>query len=110
MGISKTEHYSNKHNEIAVLLKAVAHPARVAILEHILKVNACICNDIVNELPLAQPTISQHLKELKNAGIIIGSVEGNSICYCVNEKAIAKLLKLFEGYSGKIEKNKNKCC
>jgi len=108
MGVSKTENFTDKHNEMAILLKAIAHPARVAILEHILKVNACICNDIVNELPLAQPTISQHLKELKSAGIIKGSVEGSSICYCVNEKAIHKLLKLFEKYSGKLEKNK--CC
>ena len=86
MGISKTEHFTDKQNELASLLKALAHPARIAILEHIIKVNACICNDIVNELPLAQPTISQHLKELKNAGIIKGNIEGNAICYCIDEK------------------------
>ena len=84
MGLSKTEYFTDKQNEIAELFKAVGHPARVAILQHILKTRGCICNDIVNELPLAQPTVSQHLKELKNAGIIKGTISGKSICYCLN--------------------------
>jgi DNA-binding transcriptional ArsR family regulator len=69
MGASKTEHFSDEQNTIAIIAKALGHPARIAIVEHLLKVNACICGDIVNELPLAQPTVSQHLKELKNAKI-----------------------------------------
>ena len=70
MGASKTDFFTDSQNELAILTKALGHPARIAIIEHILKVNSCICGDIVNELPLAQPTISQHLKELKNANII----------------------------------------
>ena len=83
MGASKTEHFTAEQNQLATLAKALGHPARVAILEYLLKVNKCICGDIVNELPLAQPTVSQHLKELKLAGLIKGNVEGNSICYCI---------------------------
>ena len=69
MGVSKTEHFTEEHNTIASLAKAIGHPARVAIITYLLKVDTCICGDIVNELPLAQPTVSQHLKELKNAGL-----------------------------------------
>ena len=95
MGLTKTDLFTENQNEIAMLAKAIAHPARVAIIEYLLKVNACICNDIVNELPLAQPTISQHLKELKNAGIIKGNIEGNAICYCINEQVFGKIQGLF---------------
>jgi DNA-binding transcriptional ArsR family regulator len=91
MGATKTDHFTEKQNEIARLAKALGHPARVAIVEHLVKVNACICGDIVNELPLAQPTVSQHLKELKNAGIIKGEIEGNAICYCIDEQVIKKM-------------------
>ena len=76
MGTTKTEHFTDKQNAIATLAKALGHPARVAIIEYLMKVDTCICGDIVNELPLAQPTVSQHLKELKNAGLIKGSIEG----------------------------------
>ena len=110
MGASKTDFYTNKQNELAVLAKAMGHPARIAILDHLLKVDTCICGDIVNELSLAQPTISQHLKELKNAGLIKGDVTGNSICYCINEKAFGTLLKFFTNISNKIEKKLSKCC
>ncbi len=86
MGATKTDHFTDKQNGIAILTKALGHPARIAIIEYLLKVDACICGDIVNELPLAQPTVSQHLKELKNAGLIKGEIEGNSICYCLDKK------------------------
>lgn len=109
MGASKTEHFTAKQNEIAAIAKAIGHPARVAILEYLVKVNACICGDIVNELPLAQPTVSQHLKELKNAGLIKGNIEGNAICYCIDEKAIEKLQKYFDNISARLLK-KNSCC
>lgn len=85
MGITKTDMFNEQQNKFASQLKALAHPARIAILQYIIKQNACICNDLVNELGLAQATISQHLKELKNIGIIKGSIEGTSICYCINE-------------------------
>lgn len=110
MGASKTEHFTNKQNSMAVLAKALGHPARIAILEYLLKVDACICGDIVNELPLAQPTVSQHLKELKNAGLIKGSIEGNAICYCLDEKAFSMLSSYFEGFTQKLKDKKNNCC
>ncbi|HTH83584.1 MAG TPA: metalloregulator ArsR/SmtB family transcription factor [Mucilaginibacter sp.] len=87
MGATKTEIFSKQQNELALLLKAMAHPARIAILQHIMAANSCICGDLVDELGLAQATISQHLKELKNAGIIQGSIEGVKVCYCIDAKA-----------------------
>src|SRR5690606_13315292 len=110
MGASKTEHFTNKQNTIATLTKAFGHPARVAIMEYLMKVDTCICGDIVNELPLAQPTVSQHLKELKNAGLIKGNIEGNAICYCIDEKTIEKLQDYFANISLKLTTRKNKCC
>ena len=110
MGATKTEHFTDRQNDIATLAKALGHPARVAIIEYLMKVNKCICGDIVNELPLAQPTVSQHLKELKNAGLIKGTIEGNSICYCVDEKALKKLENYFSKASDQLVKNKNNCC
>jgi predicted transcriptional regulator len=86
MGTTKTDLFTKKQNEIATMAKAIAHPARIAIIQELLKANACICGDLVEELGLAQSTISQHLKELKNAGLIQGTVEGTSICYCINPK------------------------
>ena len=84
MGITKTEMFTAEQNQLAQLLKAMAHPARIAILQRIMISNTCICGDLVEELGLAQATISQHLKELKNAGIIQGTIEGVSVCYCIN--------------------------
>ena len=84
MGLTKTEIFTEEQNRLAVMLKAMAHPARIAILQQIIKANACICGDLVEELGLAQATISQHLKELKTAGIIQGTIEGVSVCYCIN--------------------------
>ena len=84
MGLTKTEIFSKEQNQLAMLLKAMAHPARIAILQRILISDTCICGDLVEELGLAQPTISQHLKELKNAGIIQGTIEGVSVCYCID--------------------------
>lgn len=107
MGASKSESFSDIQNELGMLFKALAHPARVAIIEYLLSVDTCICSDIVNVLPLAQPTVSQHLKELKNAGIIKGSVEGTSICYCIDTDVLQK----FENYFSNITTTlKNKCC
>jgi DNA-binding transcriptional ArsR family regulator len=110
MGATKTDHFTDKQNAIATLAKALGHPARVAIMDYLLKVDACICGDIVNELPLAQPTVSQHLKELKNAGFIKGDIEGNTICYCIDEKAFDKLQSYFANITTKLEKKKKDCC
>jgi len=110
MGATKTEHFTDKQNTIATLAKALGHPARIAIVEYLINVDTCICGDIVNELPLAQPTVSQHLKELKNAGLIKGEIEGNTICYCIDEKAIEKLQIYFANISTKLTKKKENCC
>lgn len=86
MGISKTEEFTIKDNRIARYAKALSHPARIAILKLLLKKQACMCSAIVDELPLSQSTVSQHLKELKNAGLIKGEIEGPRMCYCIDEE------------------------
>ena len=110
MGITKTEIFSTEQNQLAVMLKALAHPARLAILQRIIASNTCICGDLVSELSLAQATISQHLKELKNAGLIKGSIEGTSICYCIDAEAWAllkgSLNNLFDSY----QELRQDCC
>ena len=100
MGLTKTEIFTAEQNRLAIMLKALAHPARIAIVQQIIKANACICGDLVDDLGLAQATISQHLKELKNAGLIQGTIEGVSICYCIEPNAWKLLqseLNLFMG-------------
>ena len=109
MGLTRTEIFSEEQNRLAVLLKALAHPARIAILEHIIKANTCICGDLVDELGLAQATISQHLKELKNAGLIQGTIEGVSVCYCIDPKAWAILHKELNGFFNKYTPPRS-CC
>jgi ArsR family transcriptional regulator, arsenate/arsenite/antimonite-responsive transcriptional repressor len=108
MGATKTDSFSKQQNKIAIIAKAIGHPARVAIIEYLIKADSCICSDIVNELPLAQPTVSQHLKELKNAGIIKGNIEGTSICYCINEESLNILNGFFKNISTRLEQKK--CC
>lgn len=108
MGASKTDHFTEEQKQIAIVAKALGHPARIAIIEYLLKVNVCICNDIVDELPLAQSTISQHLKELKKAGLIKGEIEGNSICYCINEKTFNVLKEYFSKIVSTV--TNQKCC
>lgn len=109
MGITKTEIFTEKQNKLASMHKALAHPARIAILEHLINSKSCICGDLVEELGLAQATISQHLKELKTAGIIKGTVEGASVCYCIDEKVWKQykdiMQKFFVSYEAK-----NNCC
>jgi ArsR family transcriptional regulator len=95
MGVTKTDHFTDQQNKMAIITKALGHPARIAIIEYLLKVNTCICGDIVNELPLAQATVSQHLKELKNAGLIKGNIEGTAICYCIDENTFGILKDYF---------------
>lgn len=110
MGASKTKDFTEKQIAIARFAKALGHPARVAIVEYLLRTEGCICGDIVAELPLAQPTVSQHLRELKNAGIIQGSVDGNAICYCVDEKAIARFRDYCKNITERLGKKRNNCC
>ncbi len=108
MGITKTEKFTTTQNELAILAKAMGHPARIAIIEYLLKTDTCICGDIVNELPLAQPTVSQHLKELKNAGLIKGNIEGTSICYCINEVGFNRLKSFFQNINEYL--SNKECC
>ena len=110
MGATKTEEFTIKDNKIAKYAKALAHPARVAILQLLIKKQACICGDIVDELPLSQSTVSQHLKELKEAGLIKGDVEGVKICYCIDEKEWETARSYLDTLFGSYTANKAKCC
>lgn len=106
MGSSKTAMFNNKQNELAQIAKVLGHPARIAILEHISKINACICTDLVDEIGLAQATISQHLKELKNIGLITGNISGKKVCYCIDSKRWNKMQESLNSFFNKI----NSCC
>lgn len=109
MGLTKTEIFSDKQNKLAQMMKALGHPARIAIIQHLIKSQACICGDLVDELGLAQATISQHLKELKNVGIIKGTVEGTSVCYCIDNKVWNQYRTAFESFFVSYV-NKDDCC
>ena len=93
MGLTKSAHFTAQQNRRAAFFKALAHPARIAIIEVLIRRQSCICNDLVEELPLSQSTVSQHLRELKEQGIIKGDIEGTSICYCIDEKVWAEIQK-----------------
>ncbi|HSZ25184.1 MAG TPA: metalloregulator ArsR/SmtB family transcription factor [Cytophagaceae bacterium] len=110
MGTSKTEEFTVKDNKLAKYAKVFSHPARVAILRLLIQKQSCICGDIVEEIPLSQSTISQHLKEMKEAGLIKGDIEGTKVCYCIDDKewtnAQKYLFELFDSYT----KTEGKCC
>jgi DNA-binding transcriptional ArsR family regulator len=103
MGLTKTEEFTKTQNELASLTKALGHPARIAIIQFLIKQKSCVCGDIVEKLPLSQSTVSQHLKELKKVGLIKGDIDGQTVCYCIDEKVWSKAKKavgeLFESYS-----------
>lgn len=109
MGITKAELFSEKKNRLANMFKVLSHPARIAILQYIINQKACICNDLVEELGLAQATISQHLKELKNSGIIKGNIEGKSVCYCIDEVVWNEFAQEFGMFFSQTIQN-NECC
>ncbi len=108
MGATKTYGFIKKDITLAKYAKALAHPARLSILQLLISKQTCICGDIVDELPLSQSTVSQHLKELKDAGLIKGEIEGARVCYCINDKewkaAQESLNAVFDSYKG------NNCC
>ena len=108
MGLSKTELFTEEQNKLAAMAKAIAHPARIAILQHLVETDACVCGDIVQQTGLAQATTSQHLKELKNAGVIQGTVEGTSVCYCINPKVWNEYRDFFSTFFKKMKEPK--CC
>jgi DNA-binding transcriptional ArsR family regulator len=109
MGVTQSQKFNTKENKLANYAKALAHPARIAILQFLINQKTCFCGDIVEHLPLSQSTVSQHLKELKDAGLIKGEIDGVRTCYCINEKewrlAQKQLNNLFDSYAGY-----NECC
>lgn len=109
MGLTKSDIFTDKQNKLAQMMKALAHPARIAIIQHLIKAQACINGDLVNELGLAQATISQHLKELKNAGLIQGTIEGTSVCYCIDPKVWKQYKTAFETFFVSYD-NGSSCC
>jgi len=110
MGVTKTELFTNTQNQLANWAKVLGHPARIAILQYLLKQNSCVCGSLVDELGLAQATISQHLRELKEAGFITGTVEGTSVCYCIEPKAWAKAKTAFNTLFDKYKPIDSSCC
>lgn len=111
MAIHKKEEFTQKEQDLAAFAKALAHPARIAILKILANSNECICGQIVDVLPLAQSTVSQHLKELKNAGLIDGTVDGPRSCYCINWKAFDKFMDEFSFLFNKLKvQNEKACC
>ena len=110
MAVHKKEAFSQKEQDLAEFAKALAHPARIAILKVLAQHNECICGEIVEILPLAQSTVSQHLKELKNAGLITGTVDGPRSCYCINWKAFEQFNNEINSLFEKLKEVNTKCC
>ncbi|UAB80593.1 winged helix-turn-helix transcriptional regulator [Marixanthomonas sp. SCSIO 43207] len=98
MGITKSEIFTVQQNQLAQFAKAFSHPARVAILQYLFKTESCVCGSLVDEIGLAQATISQHLKELKNLGLIQGTVEGTSVCYCINAEVWDEMKQVLSSF------------
>jgi DNA-binding transcriptional ArsR family regulator len=111
MAYSKKSEFESDEIKASEIAKALSHPARVAIIKFLVKQKSCICNDIVEHLPLSQSTVSQHLKELKNAGLITGEIDGPRVCYCIDKDNWKKAKEIFgELFNMKFEAMKNKCC
>jgi ArsR family transcriptional regulator len=110
MGVTKSEKFTEEQNQIARMTKAIGHPARIAIIQYLFSIDSCVCGDIVNEIGLAQPTISQHLKELKSVGLIKGSVEGTSVCYCIDYQNWSLMKNLLSPILNLDAAALNKCC
>lgn len=109
MGLTKSEIFTPQQNTIAKVAKVLGHPARIAILQYLFKINACVCGDLVEAIGLAQPTISQHLKELKNLELIKGNIEGTSVCYCINQEKWSEIKILLNNFLN-LDSSPNKCC
>jgi DNA-binding transcriptional ArsR family regulator len=110
MGITKSTIYTDEQNQVAAYAKVLGHPARIAIIQELVERKSCVCGELVTEIGLAQATVSQHLKELKQAGIIHGEVEGTSVCYCIDSKKWNELKTIFSSLFGSLKKGKFKCC
>ena len=109
MGLTKSEIFTSEQNQISAIAKVLGHPARIAILQFLFSKSSCICGDLVSEIGLAQPTISQHLKELKNLGIIQGEIEGTKVCYCIDSRRWKEIQELFIEFLDS-PLVKNDCC
>lgn len=110
MGVTKKDLFSKEQNELAEIARAFAHPARLAILEYLLKSQTCINGDLVQELGLAQATISQHLRELKQVGLIKGTIEGVSVCYCIHPEKWKEVQQTFQSLFGRFSSPENENC
>lgn len=110
MGLTKSEIFTKQQNQISGIAKVFGHPARVAILQYLFKINTCICGDLVDEIGLAQPTISQHLKELKNLGLIKGNIEGTSICYCIDKDNWSHMKTVISEFLNQDLSENGNCC
>lgn len=110
MGLTKKELFTEDQNRLAEIAKVFAHPARIAILDHLLMSDTCINGDLVQELGLSQPTISQHLRELRNLGIIKGNIEGVSVCYCIDSQKWNEIRTTFNQLFQRIDLPKESCC
>lgn len=110
MGVTKTDLFSDRQNMLAKVAKTLGHPARIAILEYLIQSNTCINGDLVQELGLAQATISQHLRELKDIGLIQGNIEGASVCYCINPQRWQEIQQLFTQLFTQFPKTESNCC
>jgi DNA-binding transcriptional ArsR family regulator len=110
MALNKKDEFETKDRLVADFAKALSHPARVAILRNLALKGTCICGDLVDVMPLAQSTVSQHLKELKEAGIITGEVEGQKSCYCINWPALKQAWRHLMDIFKEMERDYRKCC
>ncbi len=110
MGVTKTEKFTKQQNQIALFAKVFGHPARVSILQYLFKIDSCVCGDLVTKIGLAQPTISQHLKELKQLGLIKGNIEGTSVCYCIDKENWIKMKSVMSDFINQDMLQKTKCC
>ncbi len=110
MGITKSNLFTEDQNQLAKVAKVLGHPARIAILDVLLTAETCICGDLVEELGLAQATISQHLRELKSVGIIQGNIEGKSVCYCINPEQWQYISHQFTKLFQRFPSSNSDCC
>jgi DNA-binding transcriptional ArsR family regulator len=101
MGLTKSEIFTEEQNKIAAIAKVLGHPARISILEFLIDLESCVCGDFVKDIGLAQPTISQHLKELKKVGLIKGKIEGTSVCYCIDQENWNNIKNVFNHFFNK---------
>ncbi|MEM9982552.1 MAG: metalloregulator ArsR/SmtB family transcription factor [Bacteroidota bacterium] len=110
MGLTKTEIFTKEQNHLANIAKVLGHPARIAILQHLLAIDRCVCGDLVEVIGLAQPTISQHLKELKRIGLVQGNIEGTSVCYCIDKTVWKQVAQTLTALFTQLKVSESNCC